>query len=194
MRGFVSTMPPSKAKPDGDYGVFALDCEMCNTVIGNELTRVTVVNLEGKTVYETLVMPENDIIDYNTRFSGITAEDLVGVKTSLRDVQAVLLMMFSSKTILIGHSLESDLKALKLLHETVVDTSVVFPHKMGPPYKRALRMLSAELLMRIIQNDVGGHDSAEDALACLDLMKMKVKDDVKKLRQFAASEERKNRS
>ena len=128
------------------------------------------------------------------RFSGITAEDLVGVKTSLRDVQAVLLMMFSSKTILIGHSLESDLKALKLLHGTVVDTSVVFPHKMEPPYKRALRMLAAELLMRIIQNDVGGHDSAEDALACLDLMKMKVKDDVKKLRQFAASEERKNRS
>ena len=112
----------------------------------------------------------------------------------LETIQAVLLMMFSSKTILIGHSLESDLKALKLLHETVVDTSVVFPHKMGPPYKRALRMLSAELLMRIIQNDVGGHDSAEDALACLDLMKMKVKDDVKKLRQFAASEERKNRS
>ena len=87
MRGFVSTMPPSKAKPDGDYGVFALDCEMCNTVIGNELTRVTVVNLEGKTVYETLVLPENEIIDYNTRFSGITADDLVGVKTSLRDVQ-----------------------------------------------------------------------------------------------------------
>ena len=110
MRGFVSTMPPSKAPPDGDYGVFALDCEMCNTVMGNELTRVTVVDLEGKTVYETLVMPENEIIDYNTRFSGITAEDLVGVKTTLRDVQAVLLMMFSSKTILIGHSLESDLK------------------------------------------------------------------------------------
>ena len=67
MRGFVSTMPPSEADPDGDYGVFALDCEMCNTVMGNELTRVTVVNLEGKTVYETLVMPENEIIDYNTR-------------------------------------------------------------------------------------------------------------------------------
>ena len=100
-------------------------------------------------------------------------------------------MMFSAETILIGHSLESDLKALKLLHATVVDTSVVFPHKMGPPYKRALRMLAAELLLRIIQNDVGGHDSAEDALACLDLMKMKVKEDVKKLRQFAASEERK---
>jgi hypothetical protein len=40
----------------------------------------------------------------------------------------------------------------QLLHQTVVDTAVVFPHKMGYPYKRALRMLAAELLMRIIQN------------------------------------------
>ena len=37
-----------------------------------------------------------------------------GVKVSIRDVQAALLTMFSSKTILIGHSLESDLNALKV--------------------------------------------------------------------------------
>ncbi len=48
------------------------------------------------------------------RFSGLSASDLDGVTTTLRDAQAVLLSMFSSKTILIGHSLESDLKALKV--------------------------------------------------------------------------------
>jgi hypothetical protein len=42
---------------------------------------------------------------------------------------------------------------LQLLHETVVDTSVVFPHKMGPPFKRALKFLAADHLKRIIQND-----------------------------------------
>ena len=50
------------------------------------------------------------------RFSGITEKDLDGVKTTIRDVQAVLLSMFSSDTILCGHSLESDLKALKVLY------------------------------------------------------------------------------
>ncbi len=32
---------------------------------------------------------------------------------------------------------------------------------------------------------VGGHDSKEDAMACLDLMKMKVREDVKKLQSKA---------
>lgn len=114
MRGFVSTFEASSHPSNGDYGIYALDCEMCNTTQGNELTRVTVVNIEGKTVYETLVKPENTVIDHNTRFSGITEDDLVDVTTTIRDVQAVLLSMFSDRTILIGHSLESDLKALKV--------------------------------------------------------------------------------
>lgn len=71
----------------------------------------------------------------------------------MRDVQAVLLSMFNSKTILIGHSLESDFKALKLIHGCVVDTSVLYPHRMGPPMKRALKTLCIENLKRIIQED-----------------------------------------
>lgn len=42
---------------------------------------------------------------------------------------------------------------LQLIHPTVVDSSVVFPHKMGPPKKRALRNLAGEYLKKIIQND-----------------------------------------
>merc|ERR1719376_1187892 len=177
MKGFVTTI--DKGEEVGK--LFALDCEMCNTTVGNELTRVTVVDFTGATCYESLVLPENPIVDYNTRFSGITAEDMVGVTTNIRDVQAHLLLKFEAKDILIGHSLESDMRALKLIHSTVVDTSVVFPHKMGPPFKRALKTLAAEQIQRIIQNGVDGHDSKEDALACLDLMKQKVTGDVSKL-------------
>jgi RNA exonuclease 1 len=92
---------------DGDYGVYALDCEMCYTTGGGELTRIAVISTDYKTVYETLVMSDNPILDYNTRFSGITEEDLVDVKTTLKDVQAFLLNLLSSNTILIGHGLRA---------------------------------------------------------------------------------------
>lgn len=54
-------------------------------------------------------------INFDFRFSGITAEDMEGVTTTIRDVQAVLLSLFTEKTILIGHSLESDLSAVKVI-------------------------------------------------------------------------------
>merc|ERR1712018_1060776 len=107
--GYVETMPveSGSSSPKNQNlhypGIYALDCEMCSTTMGNELTRVTVINLRGKTVYESMVLPNNEIIDYNTRFSGITSD-----------------------------------------HKKVVDTCVVFPHKMGPPYKKSLRQLSLE--------------------------------------------------
>lgn len=41
----------------------------------------------------------------------------------------------------------------QLIHDTVVDTSILFPHRLGPPNKRALRSLMADYLMRIHQGD-----------------------------------------
>ncbi|XP_069505592.1 RNA exonuclease 1 homolog [Ambystoma mexicanum] len=176
--GFVKTF--AKEYPaDSCPGTFALDCEMCYTKQGLELTRITVINSELKVVYDTFVKPENKVVDYNTRFSGVTEEDLENTQITLRDVQAVLLNMFCSETILIGHSLESDLFALKLIHCTVVDTAIVFPHRLGFPYKRALRTLMADYLKRIIQDNVDGHDSSEDACSCMELMIWKIKEDAK---------------
>ncbi|NWS77854.1 REXO1 exonuclease, partial [Crotophaga sulcirostris] len=176
--GFVKTFEKLPTT-DGYPGIYALDCEMCYTKQGLELTRVTVINSDLKVVYDTFVKPDSKVVDYNTRFSGVTEEDLKNTSITLRDVQAVLLNMFSADTILIGHSLESDLFALKLIHGTVVDTAIVFPHRLGLPYKRALRTLMADYLKRIIQDNVEGHDSSEDARACMELMVWKIKEDAK---------------
>ena len=56
------------------------------------------------------------------RFSGITESDMEDVKTTILDVQAALLTRFSDKTILIGHSLESDFHALKVRNCTYTCT------------------------------------------------------------------------
>ncbi|CAG0905892.1 unnamed protein product [Cyprideis torosa] len=175
--GYTSTMDKGGQQRD----VYALDCEMCYTTAGTELTRLTVIGPRLQVVHDTFVKPTNPILDYNTRYSGITKEDLQDCSVSLLDVQCWMLENFSKDTILIGHSLDSDLRALKLIHRNVVDTSVVFPHKRGPPYKKALKTLCGELLKKIIQEDVNGHDSAEDARSCMELMLMRVKEDIKKI-------------
>ncbi|KAM7391229.1 hypothetical protein PAMP_021933 [Pampus punctatissimus] len=176
--GFVATVPrhPSDMSCPGVYSV---DCEMCYTIHGLELSRVTVVNSSLQVVYDTFIRPDNEVIDYNTRFSGINEKDVKDNHTSLREVQETLLSFISADTVLIGHGLETDLCALKLLHGTVVDTSVVFPHRLGPPHKLTLNSLTAEYLRRIIQESVCGHDTAEDAAACMELMLWKLKEDGK---------------
>ena len=166
--------------------IYALDCEMVFTKVGMELARVIVVNVEGSKVYDQLVHPENLIIDYNTRFSGITAKDYSrGQFKTLREVQMDLVRFISAETILIGHSIENDLRALKLVHSTIIDTSVVFPHHRGLPFRYGLKSLVSSYLGRKIQNSESGHDSYEDARACVELMMWKIRKDQEMHEQYA---------
>lgn len=181
LQDFVMTKKIKLNKNVEEPNFYALDCEMVNTTIGIEIVRVTVINHEGKEVYESKVKPFNPILDYKSKYSGITEESLKKCCKKLKDVQKDLLKIFDKDSILIGHSLESDLKALKIVHYNVVDTSIIYPHKYGPPYKWGLKYLSEQHLQRIIQSE-DGHDSKEDALASLDLVWKKLKEDVKKFK------------
>ncbi|KAK6277213.1 hypothetical protein POUND7_017536 [Theobroma cacao] len=151
--GFVSTLPASAGS--SPYKILALDCEMV--------------------VLDKLVKPSNPITDYNTRYSGITYEMLSGVTTSLHDVQEDFLKLVYKDTILIGHSLENDLLALKISHDLVIDTSVLYKHPRGGSYKTALRVLAKRFLSSEIQQSGNGHDSIEDARAAMELALLKIK-------------------
>ncbi|KAH7123901.1 hypothetical protein B0J11DRAFT_324917 [Dendryphion nanum] len=154
--------------------VLTVDCEMCITDDDRlTLTRVSLIDWNGDSVLERLVMPDIPIKDYNTQYSGITAAMLENVTTRLQDVQKELLEILTPRTILVGHSLNSDLNALKLTHPFLVDSALLYPHPRGPPYKQALRWLCQKYLSRQIQKGSNGHDSVEDARACLDLVKQK---------------------
>ncbi|KAJ8979981.1 hypothetical protein NQ317_013730 [Molorchus minor] len=178
---YVRTRPRKTPPADGNYGVYAIDCEMCYTVRGLECTKVTVVGMDGRLVYDSFVKPDREILDYNTRFSGISQKDLSrkGATKTLREVQNDLMGFINANTILIGHGLENDLRALKIVHNTVVDTTFCYPHYNGLPYKRSLRSLTATYLKREIQCGSNGHNSYEDASACMELMLWRLRKDFK---------------
>ena len=162
--------------------VCALDCEMCQTESGPALTRLTVVAESQTVVLDVLVQPPEEITDYVTQYSGVSAELLKVVSReggvavnragtmvlSMRQAQVAFLRLVSKETMLVGHSLDSDLAALKIVHERVVDTAYLYPHPRGFPLRNKLRNLAKEHLGLNIQTaGVDGHDSSEDAKAAL---------------------------
>ncbi|KAH8114272.1 hypothetical protein DFH11DRAFT_1596896 [Phellopilus nigrolimitatus] len=133
-------------KPEDDEtgvaDVFAVDCEMCLTEDGKELTRLCVINYaSGEVLLDQLVKPIKPILDYLTRWSGITEEGLRNVTTTKTGRAPILL----------GHSLESDLRALKLAHGRCIDTCAAIQNRGD-----------------------GGHDAEEDARACVELLRRKM--------------------
>ncbi|KAL6168380.1 hypothetical protein ACJQWK_06028 [Exserohilum turcicum] len=154
--------------------IMSIDCEMCKAEDEQlVLTRISVVDWDGKVVMDKLVKPEVTIKDHLTQWSGITASMLQDVTTTLADIQKELLELIMPRTILFGHSLNSDLNALKLTHPFIIDTGILYPHPRGPPYKQSLKWLAQKYLKREVQKGAKGHDSVEDAQTCLDLVKLK---------------------
>ncbi|KAI1270025.1 hypothetical protein F5Y18DRAFT_366876 [Xylariaceae sp. FL1019] len=208
---FTNT-PVNPAVPE-DRAV-GFDCEMGYTVYGLELIRMTLVSWpDGKELLDILVQPVGEMLDPNTRYSGVTTEAMATAerytvggdhrptiipssdpsKSPQRKLKIVsspeiardlLFSMVSAKTPLIGHGLENDLNATRIIHPTCIDTVLLFPHKRGLPVRNGLKYLMETKLGRKIQMDPTegspeGHDSAEDARAAGDLVRLKICDEWK---------------
>ncbi|KAJ1349998.1 hypothetical protein KIN20_005694 [Parelaphostrongylus tenuis] len=156
-----------------DSPVFALDCEMCVTSAGlHELTRISVVREDGSVVLDTLVKPYNEITDYLTKFSGVTPELMESVTTSLEDVQAAIRAILPPDAILCGHSLEFDLRSMRMAHPYCIDIGLAYNLSGDARRKTSLKNLVALFFDEEIQN-TNGHCSVEDAWCAMRLLQLK---------------------
>ena len=174
-QGYVHTCE-EYAPVSADSPLISIDCEMVRTTrFDHELARICVMDQDYKVLYSSFVHPDNPITSYLTKFSGITPQMLSGIKTKLTDVQRELKKVIPPNAILVGHSLDSDLRAIQMFHPYIIDTSVIFCLSDTRAKKSKLKQLAKVFLDEDIQpEDVEGHDPEEDARAAMDLVKLKL--------------------
>ncbi|KAH0458069.1 hypothetical protein IEQ34_013384 [Dendrobium chrysotoxum] len=123
--------------------VLSIDCEMVLCDDGTEaVVKVCVVDKKLKVKLKMLVNPKKSVADYRTEITDVSAEDLVGVTCSLVDIQGFMKKLLKHGTILVGHSVHNDLRALKIAHARVIDTSYIFKYSgVRPTYTPSLNNL-----------------------------------------------------
>lgn len=151
------------------YFLVSLDCEMVETEGGHEVGRVSLVDHNYNMIYDSYIKPKNKVVNLLTEYSGLTEADLES-GISFEKMQLDLEKIIGKDTVVLGHSLDSDLTALKIYHEKIVDTSHLFITKDDK------RLRLKELVLLYFKEEIQGeeHCPVQDAKACLDLLRYKI--------------------
>lgn len=192
------------ANSNASKAPISLDCEMGYTTLGMEVIRLTAVSWPGGIeLLDVLVRPLGEVLDLNTRFSGVSikhfmeAPNCEGTATNAKakatqnvlskvsspiEARQLLFNLISPETPLIGHAIDNDLNVLRVIHPVVIDTVLLYPHPKGLPLRFGLKTLASTHLNRHIQaSGDAGHDSKEDAVATGDLVTKAVGEKWKKM-------------
>jgi len=157
-----------------------IDCEMVGCGVGgyhSALARVSIVNWDGDVVLDKFVRVEEEVTDYRTFVSGITASDLNSPHAISFDECRSLVLQTIQDKIVVGHGLKSDFDVLQIRHEwhMIRDTAKYQPFmrehhfEQGLLVPRKLKELARDKLGLVIQEDGQQHDSVEDATAAMEL-------------------------
>ena len=204
-----------------------IDGEMGYTVYGLELIRLTATMWPGgEELFDVLVKPVGEIMDLNSRFSGVWPKDyaeatpfdappksvaplpysssrtrsspdveetLPRPKRKLHIVpspsaaRSLLFSFLTPGTPLIGHGLENDMNVTRIIHPTIIDTALLFPHPAGLPYRHGLKALMLKHLNRhvqvVVDGKMEGHDSMEDANAAGELVRFALANEWSKMKR-----------
>ncbi|KMV65762.1 hypothetical protein M970_070330 [Encephalitozoon cuniculi EcunIII-L] len=151
------------------HDIVALDVEKVRTKMGKEPGRVTMVDCNGEVIYDKIVKPKEPVVDYLTKYSGLTKE-VVDRGIDIEIVRNEVLDFIGTNTVIIGHGIENDLSSLRLYHDKIIDTAHLFLSPLGR--KISLAQLARTYLAKDIH--VETHDSRVDAVTCLELLSVKI--------------------
>ncbi|XP_068954657.1 apoptosis-enhancing nuclease isoform X1 [Petaurus breviceps papuanus] len=179
----IQKIEPSKGTASGHampHKCVAIDCEMVGTGPGgrvSELARCSVVSYHGDVLYDKYIRPETPIVDYRTRWSGVTRQHMQNA-IPFRVAQKEILKLLKGKVV-VGHALHNDFQALKYFHprrqtrDTLSVPSLI--NQTGFPVRAqssSLKNLALQLLNKRIQVGQHGHSSVEDATTAMELYRL----------------------
>ena len=178
LESHISLPEPDKTKPKRVAVV--IDCEMVAVNMGySELARISAVDyFSGETLVDRFVEPEERVVDWRTPYSGVTAQILAKAKASgeifngLKEAREALLEHIDDDTILIGHTMNNDLDALRITSHRIVDIHILLKDAASRQTPGlGLQGATKQFLAKDVQNHgKRGHDSLEDALATREVL------------------------
>ncbi|KAJ6790333.1 hypothetical protein PWT90_10541 [Aphanocladium album] len=151
----ASTLDPSSSSsssfffaspPPAPVVAVVIDCEMGTAASGeSELIRVSAVDFFTRRVLvDSLVWPDVKMAHFNTRYSGVSRQSMDAARRARRTLagragaRAALWQFIGPQTIVIGHSANSDLNALRWIHPIVID-SLLLEMRIQPREEREER-------------------------------------------------------
>jgi DNA polymerase III epsilon subunit-like protein len=171
-KDFRQTPPASKVPK---LVAVALDCEMAGVTGGaSEAILLCVTDyFTGAVLINRYVCPQELITQMRSSIHGISKSTL---ENAIRQGQTLwgwegarseLWKYIDSNTIIVGHALEHDLDALRMIHPRIVDSGILSRKAVGIHRIRwGLQTLCSELVKVGIRENKGGiHDCLEDVLA-----------------------------
>ncbi|QSZ34646.1 hypothetical protein DSL72_007500 [Monilinia vaccinii-corymbosi] len=152
-----------------------LDCEMAGVVGGGPGEPILLCVADyatGAVILNRYIYPRKTINAMRSSVHGISKKTLSDalaqgeVLDGWQGARSELWKYIDADTILVGHALENDLDALRIIHHRVVDSAILSRKEVGGGRFWGLQALCSELVnLDIRKNKHGIHDCLEDVLA-----------------------------
>ena len=113
-----------------EHEVLVVDCEFTHTIRGSELAGFAIIDWNENIIADFLMQPENVLRERSGRS---------GRYLSREEYRELLTQILGPNVVLVGHALHNDMLKMKIIHDKIVDTSVLY-HKEGADLARKISL------------------------------------------------------